>query len=77
MIQNLALGGFPLIAVDILQSKEDNLLEVFHLQSLFFYFMCCICMILVIFLETADRVRGNNLTKKDFRATYISKVMKE
>jgi hypothetical protein len=33
-------------------------------------------MSFAIFLEAADRFKGKKLTGKDFRATYITKVMK-
>lgn len=82
MLQNLALGAFPLLAGIIRETKKMpsnpplGELKGFHEQTLFFYIMACLCVICAIFLETADRFRGNKLSKKDFRQTYINKVMK-
>jgi hypothetical protein len=52
-------------------------LKGFHLQTLFFYWICCVCLSLAIFLEIVDRFKGNKLRAQDFKATYITKVMKE
>ena len=83
MLQNLALGVFPLLAGAIRETQkvQDNKalgrLQGFHLQTLFFYLIACLCVAFAIFLQTADRFRGNKLSKKDFKKTYINKVMKE
>lgn len=83
MLQNLALAVFPLLAGAIRETEADHVhvhlgeLKGFHLQTLFFYLISCLCVVFAIYLETADRFRGNKLRKKDFRKTYISKIMNE
>ena len=74
MLQNLALAVFPLLA-GVIRETQDKELAGFHVQSLFFFFMSCVCLSASILLETADRFRGNKLKKKNFRKKYIRTVM--
>lgn len=56
MLQNLALGVFPLLAGFIRETQKDienehlGELKGFHLQTLFFYLISCICVAFAIFL---------------------------
>lgn len=56
MLQNLALAVFPLLAGAIRETQhdEDNLhlgeLKGFHLQTLFFYLISCLCVVFAIYL---------------------------
>lgn len=83
MLQNLALAVFPLLAGAIRETETTHPhtdlgeLKGFHLQTQFFYLVSCLCVVFAIYLETADRFRGNKLRRKDFRKTYISSIMKE
>ena len=62
MLQNFGLSVFPLLA-GFIRETQDEELQGFHVQTLFFFVISCICLAASIFLETADRFRGNKLKK--------------
>ena len=69
MLQNLALGIFPLIGGAL--QKIDG----FHLQTLFFFIISCVCVGVSIILKAWDITNGRRLDVKDFRKQYIKKIL--
>ena len=74
MLQNLALGVFPLLG-GFLRSTEDVLANGFHLQTLFFFLVSCVCTGVSIILKGVDLTSGSKLDIKDFRKQYLKKVL--
>jgi len=76
MLQNLALGAFPLLG-GYLRSTEERSAPGFHLQTLFFFLVSCICTGVSIILKGVDVTSGSRLDIKDFRKQYLKKVLGE
>lgn len=76
-MQNFALGLFPLIAGSIRETEHENELKAFHLQTLFFFIIACLCFSASIWLKAADYLTGDKLDVRDFRKEYVNKVLKE
>jgi nitrate/nitrite transporter NarK len=76
MLQNLALGVFPLVG-GALQESEESEAKGFHLQTSFFFIVSCLCVGVSIVLKGIDLTSGNRLDVKDFRKQYLAKILKE
>lgn len=76
MLQNLALGAFPLIG-GALRGTEPSLPLGFHKQTLFFFLISCVCLGVAIILKSIDMTSGRRLDVKDFRKQYLKKILKE
>jgi len=76
MLQNLALGVFPLVS-GFLRSTTENELEGFHLQTLFFFVISCLVTGISFILKAIDVTSGRKLDIKDFRKQYLKKLLKE
>lgn len=76
MLQNLALGVFPLIS-GVLRESAHNDKKGFHLQTLFFFVISCICTGVCLILKSVDVTSGCKLDVKDFRKKYIQKLLSE
>ena len=70
MLQNLALGVFPLIG-GFIREAEESLPRGFHLQTLFFFLISCLCFGLSLILKAVDLTTGEKLDVKDFRKIYL------
>jgi MFS family permease len=77
MLQNFALGVFPLLAGALRESKGENKLEGFHFQTLFFFLISCLCTGISIILKSVDLTTGNRLDVKDFRKKYLEHFLHE
>jgi len=77
MLQNLALGIFPLVGGALRGTQGDNHAQGFHLQTLFFFLISCICLGVSILLKAIDVTSGRRLDVKDFRKQYLKKFLKE
>ena len=77
VMQNLALGVFPILIGAIRQTSEDNELEGFHLESMFLFVISCICLGMSLILKSVDLVTGNQIDRKIFRKKYIKEVLKD
>lgn len=75
MLQNLALGLFPLIIGAIRQRVSQDLLQGFHEQSLFLFLVGCIAIGLSFVLKAVDIVSGNHIDRKGFRKKFIEEVL--
>ena len=76
MLQNLALGVFPLIS-GLLRESADNDAKGFHKQTLFFFIISCVCTGICFLLKAIDVTSGCKLDIKDFRKKYIKKLVSE
>jgi MFS family permease len=74
MLQNLALGAFPLLG-GYLRSTEENSAKGFHLQTLFFFLVSCLCTGVAIVLKAVDLTTGRRLDIKNFRKQYLKQVL--
>ena len=76
MLQNLALGIFPLIIGAIRQRIIEQTLEGFHEESMFLFVISCLCLGMAFILKAVDLTTGSKIDKKDFRKRYIAEVLK-
>ncbi len=76
MLQNLALGVFPLVS-GFLRESVDSDQKGFHLQTLFFFVISCVCTGISLILKSIDVTSGNKLDVKDFRKKYIKKLLSD
>lgn len=67
MLQNLALGLFPIIIGAIRERVSEHELLGFHQQSLFFFLTGCVTIGLAFILKAVDKVSGSHIDKKGFR----------
>lgn len=74
MMQNLALGVFPLVS-GVLRESADNDSKGFHRQTLFFFIISCICTGACLILKAIDVTSGRRLDIKDFRKKFIKKIL--
>lgn len=74
VLQNLALGVFPLVG-GALRETEENEAQGFHLQTLFFFLISCLCTGMSLILKGVDLTTGRKLDIKDFRRQYLQKVL--
>lgn len=78
MLQNLALGVFPLVGGALRETQgELHRAKGFHLQTLFFFVISCLCVGVSIILKGIDLTSGCRLDVKDFRKQYVQKILKE
>ena len=78
MLQNLALGVFPLLGGVLRQTQgEENRAQGFHLQTSFFFLISCVCVGVSIILKGIDMGSGRKLDVKDFRKQYLKKILHE
>lgn len=77
MLQNLALGVFPLVGGALRATQEENEAQGFHLQTLFFFLISCICFGVSLLLKAVDVTSGRRLDVKDFRKHYLQKFAKQ
>jgi len=77
MVQNLALGIFPLISGFLRESAAPNDSRGYHLQTLFFFVISCLCGGVSLILKAVDVTSGRKLDVKDFRKQYIKKILSE
>ena len=75
MLQNLALGVFPLVSGLLRESAAPNDSRGFHLQTLFFFVISCVCSGISLILKAIDVTSGRKLDVKDFRKQYIKKIL--
>jgi hypothetical protein len=76
MLQNLALGIFPLMG-GIIRGTEESAAKGFHLQTLFFFLVSCLCTGISFILKSVDLTTGGKLDVKDFRKQYLKNVLGE
>ena len=76
MLQNLALGVFPLIGGALRETQEVEAIG-FHYQTLFFFLVSCFCTGVSVVLKGVDLTTGRKLDIKDFRQQYLRKVLGE
>ena len=76
MLQNVALGAFPLLG-GVIRSTQSSSPKGFHLQTLFFFIISCICTAVSIVLKGVDLTTGRKLDIRDFRKQYLQKVLGE
>jgi MFS family permease len=77
MLQNLALGVFPLVGGALRETSNENRAEGFHLQTLFFFLVSCLCVGMSFILKGIDMASGRKLDVKDFRKQYLQKILKD
>lgn len=77
MLQNLALGVFPLLGGALRDTQGENRAQGFHLQTSFFFIISCLCVGVSIILKGIDMTSGCKLDVKDFRKQYLQKILKE
>jgi hypothetical protein len=59
MLQNLALGIFPLISASIRDQFPEDRVKGFQWQTLFYFVISVICLLCAIALLIRDKVKFN------------------
>jgi MFS family permease len=77
VMQNIAIGVFPLIIGELRHNEELNELQGFHLETIFLFLISCLCLGCSFILKAVDSTTGSRIDTKDFRKKYIQEVLKE